>query len=47
MRSFDMPKWLLFAPFTLSFLMMAGEFLRFLLGRAPLYAETPESGGRV
>ena len=47
MRSFDMPKWLLLAPFTLSFLMMAGEFLRFLLGRAPLYAETPESEGQV
>ncbi|HJN22178.1 MAG: TRAP transporter small permease [Alphaproteobacteria bacterium] len=47
MRSFDMPKWLLYAPFPLSFVMMAGEFLRFLLGRESLYAEAPEGEGRV
>ncbi len=47
MRSFDMPKWLLYAPFPLSFVMMAGEFLHFLLGRESLYAEAPEGEGCV
>lgn len=47
MRSFDMPKWLLYAPFPLSFAMMAGEFLRFLWGRDSLYADAPDAEGRV
>lgn len=33
MRSFDMPRWLLFAPMPISFLMMAWEFFQFLIGR--------------
>jgi TRAP-type C4-dicarboxylate transport system permease small subunit len=47
MRSFDMPKWLLLAPLPPAFAMMAGEFVRFLLGRAPLHGEGPDLGGRT
>lgn len=47
MRSFDMPRWLLFAPMPLSFLMMAGEFFGFLIGRAHIYGERPDLAGHA
>ncbi len=40
-RSFDMPRWALFAPMPLSFAMMAIEFLRYLLGYDSLYRDAP------
>jgi TRAP-type C4-dicarboxylate transport system permease small subunit len=40
-RSFDMPRWALFAPMPLCFLLMAVEFTRFLLGRDSLYSSGP------
>jgi len=40
-RSFDMPRWLLFAAMPPSFLLMAIEFGRFLLGYDSLYDRGP------
>jgi C4-dicarboxylate transporter, DctQ subunit len=40
-RSFDMPRWALFAPMPLCFLMMAIEFARFVIGRDSLYSAPP------
>ncbi len=40
-RSFDMPRWLLFAAMPPSFLLLAIEFARFLLGYDSLYDRGP------
>jgi C4-dicarboxylate transporter, DctQ subunit len=40
-RSFDMPRWLLFAAMPPSFLLMAVEFARFLFGYDSLYTRGP------
>lgn len=42
MRSFDMPRWLLFAPIAPSFLLMAIEFARFLFGAGALHGDTDD-----
>jgi TRAP-type C4-dicarboxylate transport system permease small subunit len=47
MRSFDMPRWLLFAPMPISFLMMAWEFFLFLIGRGHVYGESPDLAGHA
>jgi C4-dicarboxylate transporter DctQ subunit len=47
MRSFDMPRWLLFAPTPIAFLMMAGEFFGFLIGAAHIYGERPDLAGHA
>ncbi len=47
MRSFDMPRWLLFAPTPVAFLMMAGEFFGFLIGVAHIYGERPDLAGHA
>ncbi len=39
-RDFDMPRWLIFSPISLCFLLLALEFLRFLFGNESLYEET-------
>ena len=45
-RSFDMPRWLLYAPMPVGFLFMGIEFTRLLFGNDSLYRDTPaESGG--
>ncbi len=40
-RSYDMPRWMLFACMPVSFLLMAIEFARFLLGYDTLYGDRP------
>ena len=40
-RSFDMPRWMLFACMPISFLLMAIEFARYLLGYDSLYSSGP------
>jgi len=47
MRSFDMPRWLLFGPIAPSFLLMAYEFWRFLRGTASLHGDAPDQTGRA
>lgn len=37
-RSFDMPRWLIYAPMALGLWLSALEFLRYLLGRDSIYA---------
>ncbi len=37
-RTFDMPRWLIYAPMTLGLWLSAFEFLRYLLGRDSIYA---------
>lgn len=37
-RTFDMPRWLIFAPMVLGLWLSALEFLRYLLGRDSIYA---------
>ena len=37
-RSIDMPKWILYAPFPLGFTLVAVEFLRYLLGFDTYYS---------
>ena len=39
-RTFDMPRWLIFAPIVLGLWLSALEFLRYVLGRDSLYAES-------
>ena len=46
-RCFYMPRWLLFAPTPVAFLMMAGEFFGFLIGAAHIYGERPDLAGRA
>ena len=38
-RAIDMPRWALFAPLAGGFLLLAGEFLRLLLGHGSLYTD--------
>lgn len=44
-RSVDMPRWLLFLPLPLSFLLMAIEFARYLVGVESMYAGHPANRG--
>ena len=37
-RTFDMPRWLIFAPMVVGLWLSALEFLRYLLGRDSIYA---------
>ena len=37
-RTFDMPKWVIFLPMVIGFWLSAIEFLRFLMGRDSIYA---------
>jgi len=37
-RSFDVPRWLIYAPMALGLWLSAFEFLRYLLGRDSIYA---------
>ncbi len=47
MRSFDMPRWLLFAPIAPSFLLMAYDFGRFLFGKASLHGDAASQSERA
>jgi TRAP-type C4-dicarboxylate transport system permease small subunit len=38
-RDFDMPRWLIYLPMTVSFFLLALEFVRYLCGFASLYRE--------
>lgn len=44
-RSFGTPAWVVIAPIPICFLLMAGEFLRFLFGRDSMYEADPQSAG--
>lgn len=45
-RSFDVPRWLLYAPMPVGFLLLAIEFARLLFGTDSLYRDKPgEDGG--
>ncbi len=39
-RDFDMPRWLLFLPMTISFFLISLEFLRYLLGHDSMYQDS-------
>jgi TRAP-type C4-dicarboxylate transport system permease small subunit len=39
-RDFDMPRWAIYLPMTLSFLLLAFEFVRYLCGADSLYRDT-------
>ena len=41
-RSLDAPRWIIFAPLTVGFLLMATEFLRLLLRADSVFASTAE-----
>ncbi|MFN3400421.1 MAG: TRAP transporter small permease subunit [Ferrovibrio sp.] len=46
MRTFDIPKWVVFAPMVLAFFLSAVEWLRYLLGYDDFYDRDPlEAGG--
>lgn len=46
MRTFDIPKWVVFAPMVLAFFLSALEWLRYLLGYDDFYDNDPiEAGG--
>jgi len=40
-RSFDMPRWLIYLPLVIGFLLAAVEFLRYLIGHASMYNRKP------
>ena len=44
-RSFDVPRWLLYAPMPVGFLMLGIEFARLLFGTDSLYRDKPGEGG--
>jgi len=46
-RDFDMPRWLIYLPMTLCFLLLVIEFVRYLFGPDSLYRDTGPQGERL